>query len=82
MWATAILVIGGLLLLLALAFLPYLVELVARIDEGLTAVETQLAELGVPPEVSDAVGSSGHAGRARRGGQDRAEASWPRPRRS
>ena len=57
-WATAILVIGGLLLLVTLAFLPYLADIVSRIDEGLTAVETQLADLGVPPEVSGAIGSA------------------------
>ena len=57
-WTTAILVIGGALLFLALAFLPYLGELAARLDEGQAAVEAQLADLGIPPEVADAIRSA------------------------
>ena len=57
-WATAIVVLGGLLLFLVLAFLPYLGELAARIDEGQAAAETQLSDLGIPPEVADAIHSA------------------------
>ena len=38
-WATAILVIGGVLLLLGLAFLPYVVELATSIDSGLSELQ-------------------------------------------
>ena len=53
-WATAILVIGGALLLLVLAFLPYVAELVTGLDKGLTALESQLADLQVPASVAAA----------------------------
>ncbi len=54
-WAGAILVIGGILLLLALAFLPYAVDLVARVSDGLAALDTRLADAGIPPWVGTAV---------------------------
>jgi putative heme transporter len=47
-WATAILVIGGVLLLLTLAFLPYAVELVTWIQAGLQELQTQAAAHHVP----------------------------------
>jgi predicted PurR-regulated permease PerM len=53
-WATAILIIGGALLLLVLAFLPYAAELVLRVDQGLSSLQAQLAELGLPAAVSEA----------------------------
>ena len=46
-WATAILVIGGVLLLLALAFLPYVVELATWIDSGLSELQAELAALQI-----------------------------------
>ncbi len=54
-WASAILIIGGVLVLLVLAFLPYVADILTRIQQGLTAVETQLAALQVPSTVSTAV---------------------------
>jgi predicted PurR-regulated permease PerM len=51
-WATAILVIGGVLLLLGLAFLPYVVELATWIDSGLSELQAQLAALQVPDWVT------------------------------
>lgn len=51
-WATAILVIGGVLIVLVLAFLPYLAEIVSRVQQGLDALQAQLAELQVPPAVA------------------------------
>ena len=50
-WAAAILTIGGVLLLLALAFLPYAVELLTSIEAGLSALQARLAELHIPPFV-------------------------------
>ena len=71
-WATAIMTVGGVLLLLALAFLPYLAALVSRIRAGLGELETRLADLGLPTWVDtlarDAVGlvldAAGDAGGA------------------
>ncbi len=51
-WATAILVIGGVLLLLGLAFLPYVVELATAIDSGLSQLQAELAELQIPDWVT------------------------------
>jgi len=57
-WATSILVIGGVLLLLALAFLPYAVELAAWIEAGLQELQTELAALQVPDWVPTLVGDA------------------------
>jgi predicted PurR-regulated permease PerM len=54
-WTAAILIIGGVLLLLTLAFLPYAVELVSRLADGASALETRLAESGLPAWVGTAV---------------------------
>ncbi len=62
-WATAILVIGGALLLLVLAFLPYLAEIVRGIDEGLESLEAQLADLSVPASVAAAAAAAMEAAR-------------------
>jgi predicted PurR-regulated permease PerM len=51
-WATSILVIGGVLLLLGLAFLPYVVELASWIDSGLSELQAELAALQVPEWVA------------------------------
>jgi predicted PurR-regulated permease PerM len=51
-WATAILVIGGVLLLLGLAFLPYVVELATWIDTGLSELQAEMAALQVPDWVT------------------------------
>jgi predicted PurR-regulated permease PerM len=56
-WFAAIATIAGALLLLALAFLPYLGEVVARVDAGLAAVDGRLAALDIPPAVASAVRS-------------------------
>lgn len=53
-WVTAIVVIGGVLVLLILAFLPYLAEVVTRVQQGLLAFQAQMTELQVPPAVSTA----------------------------
>ncbi len=71
-WAAAVVSIGGVLLLLVAAFLPYLGELLSRIDAGLGQLQTSLADLQVPTFVStiahdligivrDAVGRDGRS---------------------
>jgi predicted PurR-regulated permease PerM len=47
-WATAVLTIGGVLLLLVIAFLPYAAELASRLQAGLDAVGTLTADLALP----------------------------------
>lgn len=54
-WATAMLVIGGVLLLLVLAFLPYAVDIVSQVKQGLSALQQQLADQHIPSAVSTAV---------------------------
>ena len=54
-WAVAILVIAGTLLLLVVAFLPYLAELAARLSAGQQAIATSVAELQLPDWVSQLV---------------------------
>jgi predicted PurR-regulated permease PerM len=54
-WAVAILVIAGTLLLLVVAFLPYLAELAARLSAGQQAIATNVAELQLPDWVSQLV---------------------------
>jgi predicted PurR-regulated permease PerM len=50
-WLTAILSIGGILLLLILAFVPYLAEVVRLMETGLEALQARLADLAIPPWV-------------------------------
>jgi len=47
-WTTIILVAIGLLLLLAVAFLPYLGDFVSTLDSSVSDVQTQLAEVNAP----------------------------------
>jgi predicted PurR-regulated permease PerM len=60
-WATAILSIGGILLVLVLAFVPYVAELVRSIEAGLDTLQGHLADLSIPVWVEtlarDAVGA-------------------------
>jgi predicted PurR-regulated permease PerM len=57
-WATSILVIGGVLLLLTLAFLPYAVELASSIDAGLKELQAQVAALQIPDWIPTLVGNA------------------------
>ena len=52
-WTVAILVIGGVLLLLILAFLPYVVDLLSRIQAGIAAFQAEADSLQLPAPVSD-----------------------------
>ncbi len=54
-WATAILVITGALLVLALAFVPYVAEAAAAIDAGLTEAQSWLADSQLPAWVGAAL---------------------------
>jgi putative heme transporter len=47
-WAVAILVVGVIVLLLALAFLPYVADLVARLSAGQQKLATGVADLQLP----------------------------------
>jgi predicted PurR-regulated permease PerM len=71
-WATAILVIGGVLILLVLLFLPNAVELAQRIAAGIDALESQLADLRIPAWVAtlahDVVDTTGGSAGATVGG--------------
>jgi predicted PurR-regulated permease PerM len=79
-WVIALLVIIGVSLLLAIAFLPYLADATAAIQQGVAALQAQLAELQAPPWVASAIGTviesmrtaSGDAG----GGVVSAAAEW------
>ncbi len=51
-WAAAVVSIGGVLVLLVAAFLPYLSDLLSHIEAGLTQLQSSLADLQVPPFVS------------------------------
>src|SRR3954471_11455600 len=44
-WLIALVVVGGLLLLVGLAFLPYAVEIVRHLDQGLTILHDELSQL-------------------------------------
>ncbi len=54
-WAVAMLVIAAVTLLLALAFLPYLGEVVANLQAGIARLQTVLASLDLPPYAGTAV---------------------------
>ncbi len=47
-WLTAILTVGGILLVLVLAFLPYLADLVRSLEMGLDTLQSRLADLSIP----------------------------------
>jgi len=47
-WATALLGITGVLILLGIAFLPYLGAVVTKIQAGLSALQAALSSLGLP----------------------------------
>jgi predicted PurR-regulated permease PerM len=51
-WAAAILSIGGLLLILVIAFLPFALDLVTRLNDGVDELQTQIAGLDLPAWVS------------------------------
>src|SRR3974390_1332165 len=51
-WAGAIAAIAGVLLLLTLAFLPYVADIVTRLTASLQLLSDQLAALNLPPFVS------------------------------
>jgi|GEM_PF-696391 len=51
-WAVAILVIGGILLLLILAFLPYVVDLLSRLQAGMEAFQAEADRLQLPAWLS------------------------------
>ena len=54
-WTAAILSVTGLVAILLLAFLPSIGSLVSRVDAGLTAIEAEVASLGLPPELLTAL---------------------------
>ena len=50
-WVVALAIVGGALLLLGLAMLPYLVELARDLQAGLQRLQADLAALNIPPVV-------------------------------
>jgi predicted PurR-regulated permease PerM len=54
-WATAILSIGAVLVLLTLAFLPYLADVARLVQEGATEVASQLSAADMPASVTNMV---------------------------
>ncbi len=48
----AVLIVGTTVVLISLAFVPYIPALVTSIDQGIAELETYLAEVSVPPEVA------------------------------
>lgn len=52
-WVVALLVIGGTLLLLGIALVPYLGTLLGLLVEGVEELQATLAEAGVPPVVGE-----------------------------
>ncbi|MEA2026120.1 MAG: AI-2E family transporter, partial [Chloroflexota bacterium] len=54
-WVVAVFVIGGVLLLLALAFLPYVVDLLFMLKAGTEAFQAEAASLQLPAWISSAI---------------------------
>ncbi len=54
-WVAALAIVGGALLLLGLAMLPYLVELVRDLDTAVQRLQADLAALNIPPVVATVV---------------------------
>jgi putative heme transporter len=54
-WAVALGILGGAMLLLSLVLLPYLAQIVARATDGIAALSARLAELDVPPAIGQDV---------------------------
>ena len=54
-WVVALAIVVGVLVLLAVALVPYLVALVGQLEAGIDAVESALAGLGLPPAVAAAL---------------------------
>ena len=54
-WAIGLLVIAGVLALLALAFVPYLADVVRQIDNGVNEIQAQLAARNVPDAATNLV---------------------------
>jgi predicted PurR-regulated permease PerM len=54
-WAVALGVLGGAMLLLSLVLLPYLAQVVARATDGIAALSARLAELNIPPIIGQDV---------------------------
>jgi predicted PurR-regulated permease PerM len=48
-WLIALLVVGGLIALVALAFLPYAIEIVSRVHDGLNRLHDQVAAANLDP---------------------------------
>ena len=71
------LVIAGVLLLLGIAFMPYVVDVLRQIQAGITALQAALAGLNLPPEVGTAV----QRPRRRRARRLRRTSPAPSPRR-
>ena len=54
-WAVALGILGGAMLLLSLVLLPYLSEVVGRAADGIAALSARLADLDVPPAIGQDV---------------------------
>ena len=54
-WVVALAIVGGALLLLGLAMLPYVVELVRDLEAGVQRLQADLAALNIPPVVATIV---------------------------
>jgi len=54
-WGLAILVIGGLLLLLVIAFLPYVVDLLSKIQAGIASFQAEADSLQLPAWLSSLI---------------------------
>src|SRR3954469_19251257 len=59
-WLIALVVVGGLILLVALAFLPYAVEIVVRLNDGLDRLHDEVAQLNMHPLVETLVQAALH----------------------
>ena len=54
-WAVALGILGGAMLLLSLVLLPYLAQVVGRATDGIVALSARLAELDIPPAIGQNV---------------------------
>ncbi len=75
-WAAAIVAIGGVLLLLVYAFLPYLADVVRRLEAGLTDLQARIDALGIPPLVGELVRDLLDLARSATGVLDGGVAAW------
>lgn len=54
-WAIALTSISALVLVLAIAFVPYLADLIRAVEAGASSIQATLQQMGVPPAVATAI---------------------------